>query len=69
MQMVHLTQTGHPTEMESSESSLPLTISNGYAPPDGFIGPVERGPSLEVPLTTVLCPSGVSEAWLCSALF
>ncbi len=73
--MVHLTQTGHPTEMGRStrmarlESSSPLTISNGCVPPDGFIGPVERGPSLEVPLTMVLCPSGVSEAWLCSALF
>ena len=50
-------------------SSLPLTISNSYAPPDGFIEPIEGGPSLEVPLTMVLCPSGVSEVWLCSALF
>ena len=39
------------------------------APPDGFIGPFEGGPSQEVPPTTVLCPSGVSEAWLFSALF
>ncbi len=39
------------------------------APPDGFIGPIEGGPSQEVPPTMVLCPSGVSEAWLFSALF
>ncbi len=55
--------------MAHLESPLPLTISNGCVPPDSFIGPFEGGPSLEVPLTTVLCPSGVSEAWLCSALF
>ena len=39
------------------------------APPDGFIGPIEGGPSREVPPTTVLCLSGVSKAWLFSALF
>ncbi len=46
-----------------------LTISNSRVPPDGSIGPVEGGPSQEVSLSTALCPSGVSKAWLHSALF
>ncbi len=59
----------HSTQMAHSGSSSPLTILNGWVPPDGFMGPIEGGSSLEVPPTTVLCPSGVSEVWLCSALF
>ena len=37
--------------------------------PDSFIELFKGGPSEEVPPTTVLCLSGVSEAWLFSALF
>ena len=51
------------------EAPCLVTVFNGRAPPDGFIELVEGEPSQEVPLPTVLCPSGVSEAWLYPALF
>ncbi len=47
--------------MARSESSLPLTVSNGPAPPDGPIGPIEGGPSQEVPLTMVSPRRGCSQ--------
>ncbi len=58
----------HP-ERPIREAPCLLTIFKSRAPPDGFIEPVEGGPSQEVPLPTAPCLSGVSEVWLHPALF